>query len=235
MKRLTLTEGNARASLAGSKTETRRKVRAKHGGTLSMDPIVVQMKGGRRIPVSASRVLIERWHIDDARGFSEVRPPYAVGETVALTLPYWRKEDGSAWIWDEVTKRLRIHDTTDNARSGRIIQITDPPGIGYIRKAPEFMPVWAATHVATIQAVRVERLGEISDADCAREGLYPCPLGWRYPGETAYAWPTPGDAYRAQWEALHGAGSWHPDEWVWVHSFGDVRPASCAAANKDSC
>lgn len=70
-----------------------------------------------------------------------------------------------------------------------------------------------------ITSVRVERLQDISDADCVAEGCgalasaIGCPMT-SAPGETI-----PRAMYRALWESINGPGSWDANPWVWVVEF----------------
>ena len=60
-----------------------------------------------------------------------------------------------------------------------------------------------------ITSIRVERLQEISEADCRAEGL----------GDSvdrAHHW------YRVLWDQINGPGSWDASPWVWVIEFKRV-------------
>lgn len=84
------------------------------------------------------------------------------------------------------------------------------------------MPRWASRITLEITAVRVERLQDISEADCRAEGLYQ---------DTAGRWTTysaseqdrehlsPVEAYRELWEQINGPGSWDANPWVWMVEF----------------
>lgn len=72
------------------------------------------------------------------------------------------------------------------------------------------MPRAASRITLEVTSVRVERLGEISEADARAEGFElgapPCtdaPLRW----------------YRNLWESINGPGSWAANPWVWVIEF----------------
>lgn len=73
------------------------------------------------------------------------------------------------------------------------------------------MPRWASRILLEITGIRVERLQDISEADCRAEGL----------GDTvdrAHHW------YRVLWEQINGPGSWEANPWVWVVEFKRIRP-----------
>jgi len=80
------------------------------------------------------------------------------------------------------------------------------------------MPRWACRLVLEIVSVRVERLQDISDAECIAEG---CPGGHgAIPGYGYNA--TPYEHYRWLWESINGAGSWAANPWVWCITFRRV-------------
>ena len=85
-----------------------------------------------------------------------------------------------------------------------------------------FMPRWASRITLEITGVRVERLQDISDADCIAEGigLNPSAEGVTLtfpPGASACK-----AGYQALWEHLNGPESWEANPWVWVISFRKV-------------
>lgn len=69
------------------------------------------------------------------------------------------------------------------------------------------MPRWASRISLEITDVRVERLDDISNADCFAEGL---------PSDT-----TKGNRtwFSDLWEEINGKGSWAANPWVWVIEF----------------
>lgn len=80
------------------------------------------------------------------------------------------------------------------------------------RKRPSIhMPRWASRLTLAVTEVRVERLSSISEADALAEGC----LGKR----TEDADYSARMAFQAQWEQIHGGGSWDLDPWVWVIGF----------------
>lgn len=80
------------------------------------------------------------------------------------------------------------------------------------------MPAWASRLFLRVEAVRVERLCDITEADAEAE------LGWRTPrgaqGQTVR--PGPRDAFRALWSTINGPKSWDANPWVWVVTFARV-------------
>lgn len=90
------------------------------------------------------------------------------------------------------------------------------------------MPRWASRISLEITGVRVERLQDISEADCWSEGIESCDgllddmqiiaLAKQMGLCVEDAKPT----YAALWESINGAGSWEANPWVWVVEFKRV-------------
>lgn len=80
-----------------------------------------------------------------------------------------------------------------------------------------FMPRWASRILLEITAIRVERLQDITSADCVEEGYVSSPME-SYQSEELVAL----DWYRQLWESLNGFGSWAANPWVWVIEFKRV-------------
>jgi len=90
------------------------------------------------------------------------------------------------------------------------------------------MPRWASRILLEIVSVRVERLQDISEADCWAEGIEAVDgalddlaiihLAKRMGRSFEDAAPT----YAALWESINGAGSWDANPWVWVIEFKRV-------------
>jgi hypothetical protein len=82
------------------------------------------------------------------------------------------------------------------------------------------MPRWASRITLEIVSVRVERLQDISEADCYAEGIEStefCEEAERLQPATG---ALPGRyAYRALWESINGPDSWDANPWVWVVEF----------------
>jgi hypothetical protein len=99
------------------------------------------------------------------------------------------------------------------------------------------MPAKYARHFIKITAVRCERLRQISDEDCIREGIKysreNTPEGMSsFPyytnglrkkrGSAKYnqmQYDTPQQAYAALIDSIHGKGTWEQNPYVWVYVF----------------
>ena len=75
------------------------------------------------------------------------------------------------------------------------------------------MPRWASRITLEVIGVRVERLADISQADCVAEG---CPGG---PDRS----PTPRQQYMVLWDTINAKRApWASNPWVWVVEFKRV-------------
>jgi len=74
--------------------------------------------------------------------------------------------------------------------------------------------------------VRVERLGDITEADILAEGIFKWPLGYgrytNYEKKETVSFPRAGLAYADLWDSTNGPGSVYKNPWVWVIEFKKV-------------
>lgn len=84
----------------------------------------------------------------------------------------------------------------------------------------ELMP-----HHIKITNIRAERLQDISDEDCLREGLIYSPVGVNHYGfysqkdNCVYYFYTPREAFAALIDKVSGKGTWESNPLVWVYEF----------------
>ena len=147
---------------------------------------------------------------------------YRVGEEVAIAQAYqtlrWPALPGIDWkkITDEVTH-------SKGWRNKMFVKA-------------EYMP-----HRIRITNIKVERLQNISEEDCLREGVYkhnaaPDALGvdrYRFiayaynatPGGNIKRWwfQTPREAFAALIDRISGKGTWQRNQWVYAYEFELVR------------
>lgn len=78
-------------------------------------------------------------------------------------------------------------------------------------------------HRIRITDVRVERLQDISDEDCLREGVQFLPEINRYYFECAgcegFYFDTPREAFASLIDKVSGYGTWQRNPWVFVYEF----------------
>lgn len=91
---------------------------------------------------------------------------------------------------------------------------------------PELMP-----HQIRITDVRVERLQDISDEDCLKEGIAPMIVGCEYyvfsfidkEKGRFLDYKTPREAYAALIDKVSGKGTWESNPYVFVYDFELVK------------
>jgi hypothetical protein len=76
------------------------------------------------------------------------------------------------------------------------------------------MPRWASRITLEIVNVRVERLNDISEEDCLKEGV----TYWPHEKERIK------ERFSHLWQSIYGQGSWGQNPWVWVIEFKRVTP-----------
>lgn len=139
--------------------------------------------------------------------------PYKVGEIVAVAQNYQDAIDN-------------FNGNNNIAGWGKLIANTQNGGVGYYNKMftrADLMP-----HHIRITNIRLERLQDISDKDCIREGL------WRLAGTSLYHYDesitrkgrnlyhTPREAFAALIDKVSGKGTWDSNPWVFAYSFKKI-------------
>ena len=196
------------AVLEGRKTQTRRVItypKTFHGKDVCGYYVY------RR---ATDRAITEVCMYDENESFideGQILPKYNVGEVVAVAQKYKdvfeNQQDETLELLD-----LRLNKGWNNKM--------------YVR--PDLMP-----HQIRITDVRVERLQDISDEDCIKEGVelntrqyeydgtkYYCVRGlgyWRGFGCTNFH--TPREAFAALIDKVNGKGTWESNPYVWVYDF----------------
>lgn len=102
-----------------------------------------------------------------------------------------------------------------------------PNGAGWTNKMfvkPELMP-----HQIRITNVRVERLQDISDEDCLKEGIMKWDAGqtdipfYTYKNSKKNDFDTPREAYASLIDKVSGKGTWEKNPYVFVYDFELVK------------
>lgn len=143
----------------------------------------------------------------DGREFDggEILPKYKIGEVVAIAQSY--KDAG-----------YDTHDTFGECRS-----IGSYPGWKNKRfvKA-EYMPC----HIS-ITNIKIERLQDISDEDCLKEGIYedsgddefPPSIFYEFEGNKDNGFDTPREAFAALIDKISGRGTWNNNLYTFAYEF----------------
>ena len=135
----------------------------------------------------------------------DIRIPLHIGEVVAVAQAY-----------------------KDTCWTSPVLRLKDKPG--WSNKM--FVYAGLMPHQIRITNVRVERLQDISDEDCLREGIYKktlCPPGdidYFYHSEPRSKWevyPSARDAFAGLIDKVSGKGTWASNPWVFVYEFELVK------------
>lgn len=204
MKGIIFSEENFHAVVAGSKTQTRRIIKPV--------PDDSGLHNHTARPMSLSPEYDMRGWWGDTESTSETRefkPRYKTGEILYLKEPY---------LLD--LKSLEDVNAVYRYGNNNIV----PNVIKWSNRM--FMPARAARCFIKITDVRVERVQDISEEDCYSEGITGIRRdvksdiwGYKFPGDGSTYFPTPQEAYAAEWDKINGEGSWNANPWVWVYGF----------------
>lgn len=166
------------------------------------------------------------WNLDG--GFAEfgrvgeeplgLYPKYYVGEVVAVAQSY--------------EKAKVVGDTTVDYPL-----IFDDDDVGYYNKM--FVKAKLMPHAIKITKIRFERLQDISDEDCMKEGVKRASIGFYVEGIKVKNWekeahretasgclklfPTPRQAFAALIDKINGKGTWDSNPYVWAYDFELVK------------
>ena len=199
MKGIIFTEPLFLAVIEGRKTQTRRIVK----------PQPILKNGFYRLGGASWSDTIKSFHPMPCHSLYN-KSRYKVGEKVYLKEPY---RDTSA----------------PEGHFAKIDYLYDKNGIakeisgGFKWKNKLFMPEKYARYFIEITEVRCERLHEISDDDCLKDGIQKNHIEYMEPDYTnrvhEYGYDTPREAYAALIDEIKGHGTWESNPYVWVYSF----------------
>ena len=104
---------------------------------------------------------------------------------------------------------------------------------GYLWKSPMFMPRWASRILLEITDIRIERLQDISEQDCEKEGFrfYPLSRICFKPSSAKHLSGHGSNNYKSifgeYWDTLNAKKGyqWSSNPWVWVVEFKVVEVA----------
>lgn len=195
-----------KAVLEGKKTQTRRVI---------SDKILDKIKLFQDEYLNASCDFLEGKDLIEAYmvNYPE-KLPYNVGEVVAVAQSY-----KNAGIKPEYIVGYENYGTP-------ITAIQSPGWTNKMFVKPELMP-----HQIRITDVRVERLQDISDEDCLKEGIAPMIVGCEYyvfsfidkEKGRFLDYKTPREAYAALIDKVSGKGTWERNPYVFVYDFELVK------------
>lgn len=161
----------------------------------------------------AKKVLVE-----DEDGFLKwngefEKPRYKVGEVVAVARSY--------------AETLKDPNPRINRRRKELLRRSP----GWTNKM--FVLAELMTYRIRITSVRIERLQDISNEDCMREGVRKlesenCPTmftfyGWSFKNKVNRCTDSPKEAFGALFKKLSGKKAWDDNPWVFVYEFELVK------------
>lgn len=132
---------------------------------------------------------------------------YNVGEVVAIAQSY---------------ETLANSGYLDQMMDGLLSMKKEYAGAGYKNKM--FVKANLMPHHIKITNIRVERLQDITDDDCLKEGIQVLKGGFRnqdaytFKGDKVW-WKTPREAFAALIDKVSGRGTWESNPFVWVYEF----------------
>lgn len=204
MKGIIFTESNFILTIQGIKTQTRRIIKPKPDVPYFADRI------------DDEGVLWSTQHYPEKFGGGDWEKyegrintraaRYKVGEIVYLKEPYFLLPDDGMMVpvYKFGNDQAELWEGTDEFRWNNKL----------------FMPEKYARYFIKMTAVRAERLQDISDEDCIKEGIIvlthedvPDVFSYEKGGQR---FETPQEAYAALIDKINGAGTWESNPFVWV-------------------
>ena len=175
---------------------------------------------------SKNGIVTDIWQCDANEYTGEnlilVNPRYKVGETVYLKEPYHVfDEENNLCLYKYPPKEDWM---TDKEFSDIVHSLSELKG--WHNKL--FMPEKYARYFIKITNVRAERLQDISEEDCIREGItsYLLDPSKAYTHIKEYGikdymggFNTPQEAYAALINKINGKDTWDNNPWVWVYDY----------------
>lgn len=218
MKKIMFNErfGLQQAVLDGTKTMTRRII---HDIEIDWN-----RRGRVTLPVGGFengtllmdvRSILSDEGISDYPAPAKYQPAYKVGEEIAIAQKYWDLRNCDAFY-----EALQKADPTFPLEC-----ISDEAGChNKMFVKAQWMP-----HRIRIKSIKAERLQNISDEDCMREGVakwtncYIVTGIMEERGKNNVCFDTPREAFAALIDRISGKGTWERNPWVYAYEFELVR------------
>ena len=148
----------------------------------------------------------------------QILPKYNVGEVIAVAQSYCS-------IADELENcnnaTCAAHYEKNVQKASEYISWMEHPGFNN----KLFVAADMMIHQIHITDVRVEKLQEISDDDCLKEGVIKWDAGQKdipffcYPNSAKCDYDTPQEAFAHLINEVSGKGTWESNPYVWVYDF----------------
>lgn len=154
--------------------------------------------------------------------------PYKVGEVVAVTQNYKDAGYTSDLLQEGVCRRIGEHRSSDDYDIiNRRCDCFFDELAGWTNKM--FVRADLMPYRIRITNIRVERLQDISDEDCLKEGIWKANnvglngITYWYPNLSNSTFRTPQEAFAALIDRISGKGTWERNPWVFVYEFELVK------------
>ncbi len=151
----------------------------------------------------------------------------------------WKNDKGDFTGWNipkyKVGEVVAIAQSYESLGMNPEIALNDKDGIGFYTKT-KFAPGWKnkmfvradlMSHHIRITNIKIERLQDISDKDCLKEGIYKGQCGsadthfmdaYYYKGDIQ-PYCTPREAFAALIDKVSGKGTWESNPYVFAYEF----------------
>ena len=196
------------------KTNTRRAEKSLDVLPLEYNPLSTEFQFEYKDGIIIGRRFFNGSHVETYH----LKPRYKIGDEVAVAQRY--KDINLTFIphqdapdFKKITRHARLW---GNAKKMA----------GWNNKM--FVAASLMPHRIRITNIKIERLQDISDEDCLREGLLageqePKMYGFRLPKGTVISFKTARKAFAALIDRISGRGTWERNPWVYAYSFELVK------------
>lgn len=209
MKGICFIEPLFKKTVKGTKVQTRRII--SHEDFINADGVIMCTTDSNRMAHFRSP--------GSSEDFAGIVAKYKVGDIIYLKEPYYIDVEGQYTTPPLIYYKYSEKDMAFLNKTGLLNSIK--------WKNKLFMPESAARYFIKITGVRAERLQDITNEDCIKEGIIPIstknePLvyQWREQIGPRSAWClNPKSAYLALIDSINGKGTWDTNPWVWVYDY----------------
>lgn len=152
---------------------------------------------------------------------------YKVGEIVAIAQTYKDAGWDADILQEAYTKKPTIFPDLDECEMSGIIDLPLKYHKGWSNKM--FVKADLMPHQIRINDVKVERLQDISDEDCLKEGIFGVPTIYTYYGPLSKEsggqlfWITPREAFASLIDKISGKGTWDKNPFCFCYEFELVK------------
>lgn len=206
--------GLTRAVLSGQKTMTRRTIKCP--------------KNYNDFKVCQDVYDGYRFLLCNAFGFpeDEILPTYKIGEVVAIAQNYKDAGWDANTLQEAYVKTPTIFpDLDEYEKMSGIIDLPFKYHKGWSNKM--FVKADLMPHAIEITDIKVERLQDISEEDCLREGIYEDSYlgvgGYTFDGRAIRLNSSPRGAFAVLIDKVSGKGTWKSNPWAYAYEFKLVK------------